>query len=193
MARPQARELAEREGLAGIDASLAELIAKAGLRRARRRRRPRRSRERAAASTRRRLAPGACRATRIARPIVLRADRRLPARDLAGHAAALQVRADLLALCGRGDPASTAYLGAWCSRGGACSGATRGATADTIRSRPSGCSGPVRRRRLSGRRRRRPAEPQPHSSAQPPAVQQTPRPTSACQSSPTSSRTRSRR
>ncbi|HEY5044772.1 MAG TPA: ribonuclease P protein component [Solirubrobacteraceae bacterium] len=32
VARPQARELAEREGLAGIDASLTELIAKAGLR-----------------------------------------------------------------------------------------------------------------------------------------------------------------
>jgi ribonuclease P protein component len=34
VARPQARELAEREGLAGIDASLTELIARAGLRRA---------------------------------------------------------------------------------------------------------------------------------------------------------------
>ena len=32
VARPAAAELAEREGLAGIDASLAELIAKAGLR-----------------------------------------------------------------------------------------------------------------------------------------------------------------
>lgn len=32
VARPQARELAEREGLAGIDASLSELIEKAGLR-----------------------------------------------------------------------------------------------------------------------------------------------------------------
>jgi ribonuclease P protein component len=32
VARPQARELAEREGLAGIDASLTELIEKAGLR-----------------------------------------------------------------------------------------------------------------------------------------------------------------
>jgi ribonuclease P protein component len=31
VARPQARELAEREGLAGIDASLTELIEKAGL------------------------------------------------------------------------------------------------------------------------------------------------------------------
>jgi ribonuclease P protein component len=31
VARPQAGELAEREGLAGVDASLAELIAKAGL------------------------------------------------------------------------------------------------------------------------------------------------------------------
>jgi ribonuclease P protein component len=31
VARPEARELAEREGLAGIDASLTELIAKAGL------------------------------------------------------------------------------------------------------------------------------------------------------------------
>jgi ribonuclease P protein component len=31
VARPPARELAEREGLAGVDASLAELIAKAGL------------------------------------------------------------------------------------------------------------------------------------------------------------------
>jgi ribonuclease P protein component len=33
VARPQARELAEREGLSGIAASLAELIARAGLRR----------------------------------------------------------------------------------------------------------------------------------------------------------------
>ncbi|HYM54284.1 MAG TPA: ribonuclease P protein component [Solirubrobacteraceae bacterium] len=32
VARPPARELAEREGLAGMDASLGELIAKAGLR-----------------------------------------------------------------------------------------------------------------------------------------------------------------
>ncbi len=32
VARPQAGELAEREGLAGVDASLAELIVKAGLR-----------------------------------------------------------------------------------------------------------------------------------------------------------------
>jgi ribonuclease P protein component len=32
VARPQARELAEREGLSGIDASLTELIARAGLR-----------------------------------------------------------------------------------------------------------------------------------------------------------------
>ena len=32
VARPQARELADREGLAGIDASLTELIEKAGLR-----------------------------------------------------------------------------------------------------------------------------------------------------------------
>ncbi len=31
VARPQVRELAEREGLAGIDASLGELIARAGL------------------------------------------------------------------------------------------------------------------------------------------------------------------
>jgi ribonuclease P protein component len=31
VARPQAGELAEREGLAGVDASLTELIAKAGL------------------------------------------------------------------------------------------------------------------------------------------------------------------
>jgi ribonuclease P protein component len=32
VARPQAGELAEREGLAGVDAALTELIAKAGLR-----------------------------------------------------------------------------------------------------------------------------------------------------------------
>jgi ribonuclease P protein component len=32
VARPQAGELAERDGLAGVDASLGELIAKAGLR-----------------------------------------------------------------------------------------------------------------------------------------------------------------
>jgi ribonuclease P protein component len=32
VARPQAGELAEREGLAGVDASLSELIVKAGLR-----------------------------------------------------------------------------------------------------------------------------------------------------------------
>ncbi len=35
VARPPAGELAEREGLAGVEASLAELIAKAGLRAAR--------------------------------------------------------------------------------------------------------------------------------------------------------------
>jgi ribonuclease P protein component len=34
VARPQARELAEREGLAGVDAALGELIARAGLREA---------------------------------------------------------------------------------------------------------------------------------------------------------------
>jgi ribonuclease P protein component len=34
VARPPARELAEREGLAGLDASLGELLVKAGLRRA---------------------------------------------------------------------------------------------------------------------------------------------------------------
>jgi ribonuclease P protein component len=34
VARPSAAELAEREGLAGIDAALEELVAKAGLRRA---------------------------------------------------------------------------------------------------------------------------------------------------------------
>jgi ribonuclease P protein component len=33
VARPEARELAEREGLAGMDASLAELVERAGLRR----------------------------------------------------------------------------------------------------------------------------------------------------------------
>ena len=32
VARPPARELAEREGLAGLDAALSELIAKAGVR-----------------------------------------------------------------------------------------------------------------------------------------------------------------
>jgi ribonuclease P protein component len=32
VARPQVRELAEREGLAGVDAALAELLEKAGLR-----------------------------------------------------------------------------------------------------------------------------------------------------------------
>jgi ribonuclease P protein component len=34
VARPEARELAERDGLAGVDASLAELVERAGLRRA---------------------------------------------------------------------------------------------------------------------------------------------------------------
>lgn len=33
VARPEARELAEREGLAGVDAALAELVERAGLRR----------------------------------------------------------------------------------------------------------------------------------------------------------------
>ena len=33
MARPAARELAEREGLEGVDAALSELLAKGGLRR----------------------------------------------------------------------------------------------------------------------------------------------------------------
>ena len=52
--------------------------------------------------------------------------------------------------------ASTAYLGAWCSRDGACSGAIRGVTADTIRWRPKACSGssPIR-----GAERRRAGKP----------------------------------
>ena len=40
VARPRPRELAEREGLAGVEAPLAELIAKAGLRGARARAAP---------------------------------------------------------------------------------------------------------------------------------------------------------
>ena len=105
VARPPAGELAEREGLAGVDAALEELIGKAGLRAVA-------AREPASARQRRRqmsssAAPQRRRAA--ARPApwvagVRRADRRLPARDLAGDPAALQVRAHVLALCGRSDP-----------------------------------------------------------------------------------------
>ena len=103
VARPSAAELAEREGLAGVDAALAELLAKSGLRR-----RARRGggggcgleldsgtagRSRCAAEAR-----AGCARCRDG------ADRRLPAGHLAGAAAALQVRADVLALRDRGDP-----------------------------------------------------------------------------------------
>ena len=70
-----------------------------------------------------------------------RPDRRLPAGDLAGDSAPLQVRAHVLALRGRGDPRVRHTSRAWCWRRGACSGAIRGATAGTIRWRPSECSG----------------------------------------------------
>ena len=58
-----------------------------------------------------------------------RADPRLPARDLAGAPAALQVRADVLGLRRTGDRASTAYCAGWSSRAGACCAAIRGRTA----------------------------------------------------------------
>ena len=73
-----------------------------------------------------------------------RADRRLPAGALALAAAALQVRADVLALRGRRDRGVRHTSRRWCSRCGGCSGATRGATADTIRWRISVCSRPAR-------------------------------------------------
>ena len=65
-----------------------------------------------------------------------RADPRLPAADLAGAAAALQVPPDLLGLRGAGDPSPTAYCAARCSRRGGCCAATRSATAGTTRFRP---------------------------------------------------------
>ena len=70
---PGARELAEREGLAGVRARCASCSSKAG----------------------RRVRPGGSHRAG--------ADRPLPARDLAGAAAALPVRADVLGLRGRGD------------------------------------------------------------------------------------------
>ena len=101
VARPQVRELAEREGLAGIDASLSELIARAGLSSGA----PLCAQERAvsasAAHRGRTTLTGAV--SRVARARGDRADRRLPAGAVSRAAAALQVRADVLALCGRCD------------------------------------------------------------------------------------------
>ena len=102
---PSAAELAEREGLAGVDASLAELIAKAGCATARRQRGPQTGAggdEPAAA--RRRCAHPAWRCARLARIVAVAPIVALSAPGLARAAAALQVRADVLALCGRGDP-----------------------------------------------------------------------------------------
>ena len=57
------------------------------------------------------------------------ADPLLPALDLAAAAAALQVRADLLRLCGRGDPDVRAAARESCWPAGACCAATPSATA----------------------------------------------------------------
>ncbi len=101
VARPPAGELAEREGLVGIQASLTELIEKAGLWAASA---PDESRRR---RTRHELdgVPGN-RAVGIEdrQGARQRSDRRLPALRLAGDSAALQVRADVLSLRGRRDP-----------------------------------------------------------------------------------------
>ncbi len=172
VARPEALELAEREGLAGVEAALGELLAKSGLqpagpdgraggatderrrtRRASARHRPGRAAQRSpwrrcfstAASSRRR-SPGAASTSPPAR--ITRSTR----------------------------SGSTAYLRALCSPGGGCSGATHGATADTIPSRPSESSGPMPNPATEARggqppRRGAAAAPRP-----PPAETRTPKP-----------------
>ena len=72
------------------------------------------------------------------------ADPRLPARDLAGAAAPLQVRADVLGLRRAGDRGATAYSAGWCWRRGACCAATRSATAAMTPCRHSACSARAR-------------------------------------------------
>ncbi len=106
------------------------------------RRRSRRSRELDGSVVR--VAEGSCaRARLVARALVHRPDHRLPARGSRPRfqgAASTSQRARAMRLR---RSASTAYLGAWCWPAGACSGAIRGATAGTIRCRPSECSGSV--------------------------------------------------
>ena len=103
VARPEARELADRDGVEGVRAALADLVG--------------------ARPVSRRASRGVtCAASR-------RADPPLPARDLAGDSRALQVRADVLGLRRAGDRASSAYSAGWCSPPGGCCAATRGATA----------------------------------------------------------------
>ncbi len=120
VARPPAGELAEREGLAGVDAALAELIGRRACVRA-----PPTRAARGAGSMSSLGAPHSVRARRTAprgssrmvvvTPIVLYQRLHLPG-DPAG-AASTSRRAR--AMRSRRS-ASTAYLGAWCSRGGAC-------------------------------------------------------------------------
>ena len=108
---PSAARARRARGSRGIDAALGELLAKAGLREvsepagSRRRRSSAAERSPVSEQTprRERRAPG----SRCRRAVRCRgdcADHRVPAPDLAGDPAALQVRAHVLALCGRGDP-----------------------------------------------------------------------------------------
>ena len=100
VARPSAAELAEREGLAGIDASLASWSPRRACTRARR---PSSSAlgDDGDRDTPRSAAPARSRTRRADRRG--HTDRALSALHLTGAAAPLQVRADLLALCARSD------------------------------------------------------------------------------------------
>ena len=119
VARPAARELAEREGLDGRGCVARGADRQGGSARAASAAPEETPRERGRVT-----APGAARspgrAARAARAASSRRRSWSTSADLTGDPAPLQVRAHVLALCGRGDPASTAYLGAWCSPGGAC-------------------------------------------------------------------------
>ena len=128
VARPDARELAEREGTRACAARCpSSLPGSAARRRERRARRP------------------------------ARADPLLHALRLAAAAAALQVPADVLGVRGRRRARLRARCAASCWRAGGCCAATRGATGATTRSRTRRCSSaaraaPPRRRRPAARR-----------------------------------------
>ena len=116
VARPDARELAEREGLDGHP----------------RRRWP--------SCSSRRAAGGGAPAMSACAPRRDRADPRSTSAHLAGAPAALQVRADVLGATPRRRSASSAYCAGWCSPAGGCCAATRGATGASTRSRRSASS-----------------------------------------------------
>ena len=112
VARPDALELAEREGLDGVQAALARA---------------------------RRHAPAGS-GHDVRAPDRGRADRRLPPCDLAVLPRRCKYEPTLLGLRGPGRFASSAYCAGWCSPPGACCAATRSATAASTRSTRSGSS-----------------------------------------------------